>query len=76
MARRRAPAGAGAVIDRWKGTRRSGAGSRWEGRYSVVVDGRRVQRSVYAATQKEAQAKLAVALAEAGAAGPNRGARA
>jgi len=73
MARRRAPAGAGAVIDRWKGTRRSGPGSRWEGRYSVVVDGRRVQRSVYAATQKEAQAKLAAALAEAGAARPAQG---
>ena len=73
MARRRAPAGAGAVIDRWKGTRRSGVGSRWEGRYSLVVDGRRVQRSVYASTQKEAQAKLAVALAEAGAAGPAPG---
>jgi integrase len=74
MPRRRAPAGAGAVIDRWKGSKGSRPGSRWEGRYSVVVAGRRVQRSVYAPTQKEAQAKLAAALAEARSARPPEGA--
>lgn len=73
MARRRAPAGAGAVIDRWKGSKRSGAASRWEGRYSVEVGGRRVQRSVYAPTQKEAQAKLAATLMEAGTDRPGQG---
>jgi integrase len=52
--RRRRPAGQGAVIHRPDG--------RWEGRYSVEIDGRRVQRSVYAAKEKEAVAKLAVAL--------------
>jgi hypothetical protein len=34
---------------------------RWEGRYSVEIEGRRVQRSVYAAKEKEAVAKLAAA---------------
>lgn len=52
--RRRRPAGQGAVIHRPDG--------RWEGRYSVEIDGRRVQRSVYAAKEKEAVAKLAAAL--------------
>lgn len=52
--RRRRPAGQGAVIHRPDG--------RWEGRYSVEIDGRRVQRSVYAAKEKEAVAKLATAL--------------
>lgn len=37
---------------------------RWEGRYSVVVDGRRVQRSVYAAREREAVAKLAEMVAK------------
>ncbi len=52
--RRRRPAGQGAVIHRPDG--------RWEGRYSVEIDGRRVQRSVYAANEKDAVAKLATAL--------------
>ena len=52
--RRRRPAGQGAVIHRLDG--------RWEGRYSVEIDGHRVQRSVYAAKEKEAVAKLAAAL--------------
>lgn len=52
--RRRRPAGQGAVIHRPDG--------RWEGRYSIEIDGRRVQRSVYAAKEKEAVAKLAAAL--------------
>ncbi len=52
--RRRRPAGQGAVIHRRDG--------RWEGRYSVEIDGRRVQRSVYAAKEKEAVAKLVAAL--------------
>jgi integrase len=52
--RRRRPAGQGAVIHRPDG--------RWEGRYSVEINGRRVQRSVYAAKEKEAVAKLAAAL--------------
>jgi integrase len=73
MPKRRAPSGAGAVIDRWQGIKRGGLSSRWEGRYSLVVDGRRVQRSVYAATQKEAQAKLATALAQATSSGPPQG---
>jgi integrase len=51
---RRRPAGQGALIHRPDG--------RWEGRYSVEIDGRRVQRSVYAAKEKEAVAKLAAAL--------------
>jgi integrase len=52
--RRRRPAGQGAVIHRPDG--------RWEGRYSVEIDGHRVQRSVYATKEKEAVAKLAAAL--------------
>ena len=69
--RKRAPSGAGAVIDRWKGSgpRRGGVQSRWEGRYSVLADGRRVQRSVYAPTQREALAKLAAALGAVGGSG-------
>lgn len=54
--RRRRPAGQGAVIHRLDG--------RYEGRYSVVIDGRRVQRSVYGKLEKEAVAKLAAALGQ------------
>jgi integrase len=64
---RRRPAGQGSVFRR--------ADGRWEGRYSVVIDGRRVQRSVYGALEKEAVAKLAAALSqrEAGQVPPKRG---
>ncbi len=56
---RRRAGGQGSVVRRDRG----GPETRWEGRYSVQVGGRRVQRSVYAATQREAVTKLAEALA-------------
>ena len=56
----RRPAGQGSVFRRERG----GPETRWEGRYSVLVDGRRVQRSVYAPTQREAVARLAEAVSQ------------
>ena len=63
---RRRPAGQGSVLRRPDG--------RWEGRYSVLIDGRRVQRSVYGTRERDVVARLAEALArrEAGLVDPPR----